>query len=110
LKFNFSSYALQPLERYFKPESMSIFVIDDHPLMREAVVMLIRRLSSKATVTELDRLAAVMPAVQQHGVPELICLDLKLPDTHGVSGVRELKLQLPNVPARRPLGCTGRGV
>ena len=77
---------------------MSIFVIDDHPLMREAVVMLIRRLSSKATVTELDRLAAVMPAVQELGVPELICLDLRLPDTNGVSGVRELKQQFPNVP------------
>ncbi len=77
---------------------MSIFVIDDHPLMREAVVMLIHRLSSKATVTELDQLAAVMPAVQQHGVPELICLDLKLPDTQGVSGVRELKQQFPDVP------------
>lgn len=77
---------------------MSIFVIDDHPLMREAVVMLIRRLNSKATVIELDHLAAVMPAVQQHGVPELICLDLKLPDTQGVSGIRELKLQFPDVP------------
>lgn len=77
---------------------MSIFVIDDHPLMREAVVMLIRRLSSKATVTELDRLAAVAPAVQLQGVPELICLDLKLPDTNGVSGVRELKQQYPHVP------------
>ena len=77
---------------------MSIFVIDDHPLMREAVVMLIRRLRSQASVTELDRLAAVRPAVQQHGAPELICLDLKLPDTHGVSGVRELKQQFPDVP------------
>jgi DNA-binding NarL/FixJ family response regulator len=80
------------------PKLMSIFVIDDHPLMREAVVMLIRRLSSKATVTELDRLAAVMPAVQQQGIPELICLDLRLPDTNGVSGVRELKQQFPHVP------------
>ncbi len=77
---------------------MSIFVIDDHPLMREAVVMLIRRLSSQTTVIELDRLAAVTPALEQHGVPELICLDLKLPDTHGVSGVRELKQQFPDVP------------
>ena len=77
---------------------MRIFIIDDHPLMREAVVMLIRRLNSKATVIELDHLAAVMPAVQQHGVPELICLDLKLPDTQGVSGIRELKRQFPEVP------------
>ena len=77
---------------------MSIFVVDDHPLMREAVVMLIRRLNSKLSVIELDRLAAVGPAVLAHGRPELICLDLKLPDTHGVSGVRELKLQFPEVP------------
>ncbi len=77
---------------------MSIFVVDDHPLLREAVVMLIRRLDSKFNVVELDRLAAVAPAVQAHGQPELICLDLKLPDTHGVSGVRELKQQLPDVP------------
>jgi DNA-binding NarL/FixJ family response regulator len=77
---------------------MSIFVVDDHPLMREAIVMLIRRISSKATVTELDRLAAVMPAVHQHGAPELICMDLRLPDSNGVSGVRELKQQLPDIP------------
>ncbi len=77
---------------------MSIFVVDDHPLMREAIVMLLRRLNSKLSVVELDRLAAVAPAVQEHGAPELICLDLKLPDTHGVSGVRELRQMLPEVP------------
>lgn len=60
--------------------------------------MLIRRLNSKATVVELDRVAAVAQAVEAHGIPELICLDLKLPDTHGVSGVRELKQQHPSVP------------
>lgn len=77
---------------------MSVFVVDDHPLMREAVVMLIRRLNSKLNVVELDRVAAVSSSIQTHGTPELICLDLKLPDTHGVSGVRELKQQLPGVP------------
>jgi DNA-binding NarL/FixJ family response regulator len=77
---------------------MRIFVVDDHPLMREAIVMLIRRLNSEANVIELDRLAAVGPAVETHGAPELICLDLKLPDTHGVSGVRELKQRYPSVP------------
>lgn len=77
---------------------MSIFVVDDHPLMREAVVMLIRRINSKAQIIELDRVAAVAPAIETHGMPELICLDLKLPDTHGVSGVRELKHSYPAVP------------
>ena len=77
---------------------MRIFVIDDHPLMREAVSLLIRRLNSQATVIELDRLAAVAAAVTQHGAPELICLDLKLPDAQGVSGVHDLKQQFPSTP------------
>ena len=75
---------------------MSIFVIDDHPLMREAVAMLLRRLRTKANIVELDRLGVVQQAVTEHGVPELICLDLRLPDTHGVSGVREMRRLFPD--------------
>ena len=75
---------------------MSIFVIDDHPLMREAVVMLLRRLRASTQVVELERLAAVSKAIAEHGEPELVCLDLKLPDTNGVSGVREVRQMLPD--------------
>ena len=77
---------------------MSIFIVDDHPLMREVLGVLIRRLSPSSTVVELDRIAVVAAAVQQHGEPALICLDLRLSDTHGVSGIRELKIRYPNVP------------
>ncbi|NQW93084.1 MAG: response regulator transcription factor [Polaromonas sp.] len=76
---------------------MCIFVVDNHPLMREAIGMLIRRLSPSTPVIEIDRIALVAAAVEQHGTPNLICLDLKLPDTHGVSGIRELKLRYPDV-------------
>ena len=77
---------------------MPIFIIDDHPLMREAISLLLKRLSTPATVVELDRLSAVAAAVVQHGTPELICLDLKLPDAQGVSGIVELKRQFPATP------------
>lgn len=77
---------------------MSIFVIDDHPLMREAVAMLVRRLSPSTPAVELGRIAVVAQAVEKHGMPQLICLELKLPDTHGVSGIRELKRSYPEVP------------
>jgi DNA-binding NarL/FixJ family response regulator len=77
---------------------MRIFVVDDHPLMREAVVMLFRRIAPEATIVELDRLAPVAEKAQQLGAPDLLCLDLKLPDTHGVSGVREMRTQFPHTP------------
>jgi DNA-binding NarL/FixJ family response regulator len=37
-------------------------------------------------------------AVRQHGAPDLICLDLKLPDTTGTSGVHEIKNLFPETP------------
>ena len=77
---------------------MSIFVIDNHPLMREAIGVLTRRLSPSTSVIELDRIDAVAQAVQQHGDPTLICLELKPPDAHGVSSIRELKRLYPKVP------------
>jgi DNA-binding NarL/FixJ family response regulator len=77
---------------------MSVYVIDDHPLMREAVVMLMRRLRPGANVVELDRIGGVEAAVKQHGPPDLICLDLKLPDTTGTSGIHELKNRFADTP------------
>ena len=79
-------------------KNMTLFVIDDHPLMREAVVMLIRRMRPGANVVELDRLGGIEAAVKQHGTPDLITLDLKLPDTTGASGVHELKKRFPDTP------------
>ena len=77
---------------------MNIFIVDDHPLMREAIVMLVRRISPQSTIVELDRMAVIEAAIAEHGMPDLISLDLKLPDTHGVSGVRELKSKYKNIP------------
>ncbi|RYF70420.1 MAG: response regulator transcription factor, partial [Comamonadaceae bacterium] len=77
---------------------MTLYVIDDHPLMREAVVMLMRRIRPGANVVELDRIGGVEGAVKQHGDPDLITLDLKLPDTTGASGVHELKKRFPGTP------------
>jgi DNA-binding NarL/FixJ family response regulator len=77
---------------------ISLYVIDDHPLMREAVVMLLRRLRPGANIVELDRIGGVAAAVKQHGPPDLICLDLKLPDTTGTSGIHELKNLFADTP------------
>lgn len=83
---------------HLKTVPMRIFVIDDHPLMRETLVMLIRRLHGHASITELDQLTAIGPAVAQHGTPDFICLELKPPDMQSMSGVRELRQQFAGVP------------
>ncbi len=77
---------------------MSIYVIDDHPLMRDAIVMVLRRLRPAENIVELERLDRLAGAVKQHGTPKLFCLDLKLPDTTGCSGVIAVKQVYPNIP------------
>ena len=77
---------------------MKIFIIDEHPLMREGIAALMRRLSPTVSVTELDNLAAVETAAEVHGVPELICLELLSSASHGVSGLQALRQQFPQVP------------
>ena len=77
---------------------MNIYVVDDHPMMREAVAMVLRRLRPGRNIVELERLGKLRPAVSAHGHPALITLDLNLPDTKGVSGVLEARDLFPSVP------------
>ena len=76
---------------------MSIFVIDAHPLMREAVAGLIRRVNPKASVIGLSALDA-LPSSTELERPEMICLELKTPDSYGIEGIKQLKTQFPDVP------------
>lgn len=77
---------------------MSIFLIDEHPLIREALAALVRRISPAAIVHELTRLSAVPTQVGAHGVPELICMELAPIDSCGIAGLRELRHTLGDVP------------
>lgn len=77
---------------------MSIYVIDDHPLMRDALSALLRRAYPGMNVIELPQLGELQSAIGRHGQPDLITLDLKLPDTSGLSGLRMLSALHPGVP------------
>lgn len=74
---------------------MSFFVVEDHPLYREGLATLLRRIKPGETIVELSRIGALPAAVKKHGVPEAICLDLTLSDSLGMSGVREAKHHYP---------------
>ena len=60
--------------------------------------MLLRRLRPGTELVELTQLSELEAAVATRGQPELFCLDLKLPDTLGLSGVRLVSSQYPDVP------------
>ena len=77
---------------------MTVYVIDDHPLMRDALTMLVQRVRPGLKVVSVAKLSSLEASVERQGTPELICLDLKLPDTLGLSGVHAVKAKFPGVP------------
>jgi len=77
---------------------MTVYVIDDHPLMRDALTMLVQRVRPGLKVVSVAKLSSLEATVERQGTPELICLDLKLPDTLGLSGVHAVKAKFPDVP------------
>ena len=77
---------------------MSIFLIDEHPLVREALAALIHRVSPAVVVYELPLLSAVPAQVEAHGVPELICMELAPIPSSGITGLRQLRQQFTKIP------------
>jgi DNA-binding NarL/FixJ family response regulator len=75
-----------------------MYIIDDHPLVRSAIAMLLRRMRSSTKVIELDKFSELQAAIIKNGEPSLFVLDLLLPGVKGTSAVSEVKKLYPEVP------------
>jgi DNA-binding NarL/FixJ family response regulator len=70
---------------------MNIYLIDNHPLIREAMTIQIRRLLPTIKMIECGTLAEFATLSAAHGAPELIVTELNLPDSFGLSSITQLK-------------------
>ncbi|MSQ56607.1 MAG: response regulator transcription factor [Limnohabitans sp.] len=77
---------------------MSLYVVDDHPLLRQAIGMLLRRLKPASKVVELEKYSELQAAFIKNGEPELFVLDLLLPGVKGTSAIQEVKGMYPATP------------
>lgn len=82
-----------------KPVSIRLtLVIDDHPLYCDAMAASLKSLFDMGQVKAVNSLREALAALSGGLVPDLIMLDLKLPDVTGLSGFIKLKEMLPEVP------------
>jgi DNA-binding NarL/FixJ family response regulator len=77
---------------------MALYVIDDHPMVRQMTGMLLRRLKPTSKVVELEKFSELQAALIKNGEPELFILDLLLPGVKGVTGISDIKTMYPAVP------------
>jgi DNA-binding NarL/FixJ family response regulator len=77
---------------------MSLYVIDDHPMVRQMIGMLLRRLRPASKVVELEKFSELQAALIKNGDPELFVLDLLLPGVKGATAIADVKKMYPDVP------------
>ena len=77
---------------------MSLYVIDDHPMVRQMIGMLLRRLRPSAKVVELEKFSELQAALIKNGEPELFVLDLLLPGVKGATAISDVKKMYPEIP------------
>lgn len=77
---------------------MSIYVIDDHPMVRQMIGMLLRRLRPASKVVELEKFSELQAALIKNGEPELFVLDLLLPGVKGATAISDVKKMYPEIP------------
>ena len=76
---------------------MKILVVDDHPLIQEALPRVLAKLHEDVEVVSAARFDEALAAAR-HGDINLILLDLGLPDTDGFAALAQFRQHHPTVP------------
>ena len=77
---------------------MKILVVDDHPLIREALRLVLKGLDAAMHLLEAANRDSALAIASEHPDLSLILLDLTLPGANGFDLLRELREQYPAVP------------
>ena len=73
-----------------RPERKQIFIVDDHPVFREGLVVLVKRESELAVCGEADTAAAALTEIKRLQ-PDLVLADIGLPGKSGIRIVGSLR-------------------
>jgi len=77
---------------------LKILIVDDHPLIREALRHVLTALDDKFDLLEAEDGATAFAAVDAHPELDLVLLDLALPDVDGFDALAQLRETHPGVP------------
>lgn len=72
------------------PDTISIFLVDDHAVVRNGLKMLIERMGSYKVVAEYDNGQELMDDIDNQQLPDIIVLDLSMPIMDGKETVEAL--------------------
>ncbi|HYR57860.1 MAG TPA: response regulator transcription factor [Chthoniobacteraceae bacterium] len=73
-----------------------VLLLDDHPVVREALAMRIDREADLTVCATIDKARQALGAIEKHQ-PDLAIIDLSLPDGHGLEVLKDLRSTHPEL-------------
>ena len=74
-----------------------VVIVDDHELIREGVKKIIRSSTGMQVVGEAGAFSAAVLEIERTK-PDLVVLDISLPDRSGIQGITDMRQQFPSLP------------
>jgi DNA-binding NarL/FixJ family response regulator len=76
----------------------SALIVDDHPLFCDALSMTLKAVAGISRIDTADRLETAIARLERGPLPDVVVLDLNLPDVDGLDGLIRLKSVVGDVP------------
>ena len=76
------------------PRPLSIVIVDDHEVVREGLSALLDRRPNFQVVAEAGTVAEAMEVTRRFR-PDLVVMDVRLPDGSGIEACRDIRAELP---------------
>jgi DNA-binding NarL/FixJ family response regulator len=73
-----------------------VMIADDHPMFRKGLGGMLNSLPEFEVVAEAENGAEVVPLAQQHQ-PDVILMDVQMPELNGIEATRQVLRQNPNI-------------
>ena len=79
-----------------KPDPIEVVVVDDHPVYRDGLAMLLSSLEGMTVVATAENGRSAVETVEAHE-PDVVVMDVQMPELDGIAATREIVAQHPHV-------------
>ncbi len=79
-----------------EPEPLTVLVVDDHEVVRNGLVAVLERRRQFRVVAQAGTMAEAVEQARRF-VPDLVLMDVRLPDGSGIEACREIRAEHPTM-------------
>lgn len=87
---------MPPLIETKLPSVLRLLVVDDHEVVRRGLVALLERRAAFSVVAQAGTVAEAIEAARTYQ-PDLVIMDIRLPDGSGIEATREIRAENPAI-------------